>query len=575
MRMKAKSVLGALLTLVVCACQSTPPPATAIDTSTTKRVTGGSVVGFVDPATGVHVWRGIPFAAPPIGDLRWRAPRAVPNWEGVRRTVDHAPWCPQIRSALDDGSSADSVPLGDIMGQEDCLYLNVYAPANAVGQDLPVMMWIHGGSNTWGRAEQYNPSRLVADENVIVVVAQYRLGPLGWFAHSSIRAHADIPEDRSANFGTLDQIAALKWIRENAAVFGGSPKNVTIFGESAGGHNVAALLVSPLAKGLFHQAIIQSGSFNSVTWDFAETDSDQSGGRIMATKSSGAKSSKEATEDYRAISVADLFSLYRIGDGESDFAPPRIIQDGVVLPEMPLRDAFNSPSTFNAVPVITGSNKDETKLWNILDERLVKWRFGLIPIARDKKFYNSVSKYPSRMWRASAVDGPAANMVAGGHEDVWTYHFEWDEGRKYLGADFAHLFGAAHSLEIPFVMGDFKFLGDADKYIFTPQNEPGRLQLSSAMMRYWANFARSGDPGGVWQRWMQDGENILVLDSPAGGGVRMLADQETEARIVADLNSDASVTETERCLIFTAMRYWAEDQDGIVPKACTQPERAP
>lgn len=554
------------------ACAATPkaPPLPTVDASTITRITGGEIAGFVDPVTGAHVWRSVPFAAPPVGDLRWRAPRAAANWEGVRESIDHAPWCPQLRGALDDGSSAEGIPYGKVMGQEDCLYLNVHAPAGAADETLPVMMWIHGGSNTWGRAEQYDPSKLAATENVIVIVAQYRLGPLGWFAYSAIGEDAEIVEDRAANFGTLDQIAALKWIKTNAAAFGGDPNNVTIFGESAGGHNVAALLASPRAKGLFHRAIIQSGSFESVPWDYAESGDLQSASKI-ASALIGDLGAQGAVDRLRAVSVDDLFAQYTVTDGESDFTPPRIIQDGIVLPETPLRDAFSSPSTFNAVPIITGSNKDETKLWNILDDRLVKQRFGVIPIARDKEFYNTVSKYPSRMWRANAVDGPAAQMSAGGHKDVWTYHFEWDEGRKYLGADFGQLFGAAHSLEIPFVMGKFKFLGDADKYIFTKQNAPGRIQLSSEMMRYWANFARSGQPGGDWNRWTASGENILILDSPADGGTRMIADQETEARIVSDLTADDTVNDVQRCLVFGAMRYWALDEDTFVPEPCRAP----
>lgn len=561
-------VLSAVLA-VLSACASAPKTVPIVlDTSTTRTTQNGLVAGFVDVETGIHVWRGIPFAAPPEGDLRWRAPRAAASWDGVRPAIDHAPWCPQIRGGLDDGSSADAIPLGEVMGQEDCLYLNVFAPADAEGKGLPVMMWIHGGSNTWGRAEQYDPSRLVADENVIVVVIQYRLGPLGWFAHNVLRTHAKAPEDRSGNFGTLDQIAALKWIQDNASAFGGDPQNVTIFGESAGGHNVAALLASPLASGLFHRAIIQSGSFDSVPWDFAETDSPQSGGAILAGLAGGATNSKDAAKNFRAVSVKDLFAQYEIVDGDADFAPPRIIEDGVVLPETPLREAFGSPDTFHAVPIIMGSNKDETKLWNILDERLVKWRLGVIPVARDKEFYNTVSSYQSRMWRADAVDGPAALIASSGHEKIWTYHFEWDEGRKYLGADFALLFGAAHALEIPFVMGKFSFFGAADRHLFTRKNEPGRLGLSSQMMRKWANFARDGDPGEAWQRWSPDRENILILDSEAGGGIRMVADKESQARIVSDLQADARVTDEERCVVFTAMRFWVEAEDALIPDSC-------
>ena len=563
-----RTVLAAgLLAAAGCASAPKTPPTPVLDVSTTRSVTGGQIAGFVDADTSVRIWRSIPFAAPPVGDLRWRAPRPVNDWDGVRAAVDHAPWCPQVRSALDDGSSADSVPIGAVMGQEDCLYLNVYAPEGSDDAGLPVMMWIHGGSNTWGRAEQYDPTALVAKENVVVVVVQYRLGPLGWFAHPELRRTAETELDRSANFGNLDHIAALNWIGANIQTFGGNPENITIFGESAGGHDVVALLASPKAAGLFHKAIIQSGSFRSMPLDEAEQ-TDPLSATAIAAKLLGGSAQSDAATALRAVPVSDIFAAYESEDGESDLNLPRIIQDGIVLPSTPMRDAFQSTATFNAVPIITGSNKDETKLWNIMDERLVKWRFGIIPVARDPEFYDTVSEYPSRMWRATAVDGPAADMASGGHRDVWTYRFDWDEGRKYWGADFAQLFGAAHSLEIPFVMGQFRFLGDADKYIFTKQNAEERFHLSSVMMRHWANFARSGNPGGEWQRWSPDGDNIMLFDSISGGGVRMIADNETSERIVRDLQNDASVTESERCLVAFATRWWSEDPDTFLSPSC-------
>ena len=556
-----------IATLNGCASKPEIPPI-EVGLETTRSLENGDVAGFVDYATGVDVWRGIPFAAPPVGDLRWRAPRAPESWEGVRSSIDFAPWCPQIRSGLDDGSSAEDVPRGGLMGQEDCLYLDVYAPHGAQGKDLPVMMWIHGGSNTWGRAEQYNPARLVADENVIVVVVQYRLGPLGWFAHPALRASAETDLDKAANFGTLDQIAALKWIRQNASAFGGNSDNVTIFGESAGGHNVIALLASPMATGLFHRAIIQSGSFDSYPLDVAET-GDPLSATTIANSILGETGDATALRD---ISIQNLFDAYDMADGETDAELPRIIQDGVVLPSTPLRAAFSSRDTFNTVPLITGTNRDETKLWNIFDDRLVKRRLGVIPIARDKQFYDTVSKYPSRMWRATSVDEPATDIVKGGHADVWTYRFDWDEGRTYWGADFAHLFGAAHSLEIPFMMGDFDFLKSAGKYIFTKDNAPEREQLSTEMMRMWADFARDGNPGEKWRPWQQTASEIMLFDSASSGGARMVADRESTERIVSDLKSDTTVDEEQRCLVFFAMLWWAEDPDSILPESCVFPE---
>ena len=481
----------------------------------------------------------------------------------VRESLDNAPWCPQIRGPLDDGSSADAVPMGELMGQEDCLYLNIYAPATAANDGgLPVMMWIHGGSNTWGRAEQYDPSAFAAQENVIIAVVQYRLGPLGWFAHPALRASAESGDDRSVNFGVLDQIAALHWLRDNAAAFGGNSGNITIFGESAGGRNVAALVASRRASGLFHKAIIQSGLFDSVPLVEAERGSDQAA-TVIAHRLGA-----EDAASLRAVATADLFKAYPAGEA---FDPPQLIEDGVVLPRGGIRAALTSPTTFNAVPIITGTNKDETKLWNILNPDLVRWRFGLIPQARDPEFFDLLSSYQSRLWRAVAVDEPAAQMVAGGHRDVWTYRFDWDEGRTYFGANFGQLFGAAHGLEIPFVFGQFRFLGDADKYIFTKANANGRAALSKAMMYHWAEFARHGTPGGDWPRWSADGPNLLLLDSPAGGGVRMVSDDETADRVLADLRNDPRLTPGQRCKVFFELYAWEIYPVEKRPAGCTAP----
>ena len=267
-------IVALLAVLALSACstatgKAAAPPAT--DPATARTLSEGGVLGYVDAPTGAHVWRAIPFAAPPVGDLRWRAPRPPAPWTAQRVSVKPAPWCPQQLSALD---GVPKEKWGDIVGQEDCLYLDVYAPpmaADAASRaKLPVMMWIHGGSNTWGRADQYDGAALAARYKVVVVVIQYRIGALGWMAMDALRQGGTLPDDASPNFGTLDQIRALEWIRQDIGAFGGDAGRVTIFGESAGGQNVATLLTSPRAGGLFQRAIIQSGSFRSTPIQEAE-----------------------------------------------------------------------------------------------------------------------------------------------------------------------------------------------------------------------------------------------------------------------------------------------------------------
>jgi len=237
--MKQLYFIGIALCLSAC---SSSEPETELPRNpapvTTTAVTQGELVGFI-ANNGAHVWRGVPYAADTSGENRWRAPRPALAWDGTRSATEFAPACPQIATPFTPIASWTN---GTLEGSEDCLIFDIYAPADAKGKSLPVMMWIHGGSNVSGTSQLYVAENLAKNENVIVMSVQYRLGPLGWFSHPDLVASAVTPEDASANFGTLDLIAGLKWIRENAESFGGDPDNVTIFGESAGGQNVSTLL---------------------------------------------------------------------------------------------------------------------------------------------------------------------------------------------------------------------------------------------------------------------------------------------------------------------------------------------
>lgn len=566
--------LLAVLALAACSSATGKPSAPPAADPATARVLGeGGVVGYVDAPTGAHVWRAIPFAAPPVGDLRWRAPRPPAAWTGQRVSVKPAPWCPQQLSALD---GVKKERFGDVVGQEDCLYLDVYAPpmaADAAARaKLPVMMWIHGGSNTWGRAEQYDGSALAARYKVVVVVIQYRLGALGWMAMDALRQGGTLPDDASPNFGTLDQIRALEWIRQDIGAFGGDAGRVTIFGESAGGQNVAALLTSPRAKGLFHRAIIQSGSFRSTPIQEAEGLEQfprAESGVTLAPKIVG-EGNPITGAALRAAPVKAIYQAYKTPDEQRD--PIRIIADGVVLPAGGVDSVLGDPAAYNAVPVITGTNQDEMKLFNALNPSLVKYWFGKLPVARKQGLYDAFSRYPSRMWKLNAVDTPASRMTAGGLPTVWAYRFDWDEEGRVLISNLGKLLGSGHSLEIPFVFGHFKLLGAFDRFAFTKHNEPGRIALSNAMMSYWVNFAATGAPGrGVdgklpeWKPWSNApaAERMMIFDSPAGGGWRMSSDRETSQRIVADLLADKRVkTQAQRCDILTRV---ARDNPELGP----------
>lgn len=513
------------------------PPEPAPET--TRTIAQGKLIGFA-AENGAHVWRGVPFAADTSGDNRWRAPRPAPSWNDVRKATAFAPVCPQIATPF---TPIEGFVNGELEGSEDCLAMDIYAPADAEGRNLPVMVWIHGGSNVSGASQLYVGDRLAKNEDVIVVSVQYRLGPLGWFSHAALRENAETPEDASANFGTLDLIASLQWVRDNIAVFGGDPERVTIFGESAGGHNVVTLLGSPLAKGLFHRAIIQSGSFDSISISDAEgqTGSLKNPSQTVTERLGG-------PDKFHTATTQEIFDAYELAEGFME--SPRIIEDGVALPATSLREAFASTETFNAVPIITGTNRDEMKLFYIFDPRLTKKVLGQFYTARDQDLYDAASDYSGRVWRMRAVDQPAALMATAGHGSVYAYRFDWDEGGRFLWTDFSKLLGAAHALEIPFVFNRFTLIGDGDKVLFKKKTLKTRQQLSKTMGAYWGSFARDGVPaskdGPQWSVY-DVAANVIHFDSTNDGGVRMRDGAETADALIADLKKDPRLEQSERC----------------------------
>ena len=243
--------------------EETPPPVAA--PATVRTIESGKIIGYVDRES--HAWVGIPFAAPPVDALRWKAPRAVEPWTETLQALEFGSQCPQ--SGLGVGPPA---------GSEDCLYLNVWAPVNT-DDKRPVMYFIHGGGNHIGEAATpiYHGARYAREHDVVVVTINYRLGPFGWLAHPGLREPGESPQtlaDNSGNYGTLDIIHGLQWVQRNITDFGGDPHNVTIFGESAGGFDVLTMMVSPLAAGLYHKAISQSGGMTLVPMSEAENYAD-------------------------------------------------------------------------------------------------------------------------------------------------------------------------------------------------------------------------------------------------------------------------------------------------------------
>ncbi|MGH7820754.1 MAG: carboxylesterase family protein, partial [Candidatus Binatia bacterium] len=413
--------LGALLCLVLAgaACRPEKPPAPPVaDADSRRTLVTGDVVGFTG-RYGAHVWMGIPYAAPPEGERRWRAPAPPQRWSGVREALRPGGVCPQFPSRFAGIESDDP---DEPVGEEDCLYLNVYAPRFAPdevpgeGRRLPVLFWIHGGGNVIGHASFYDGGNLASTERVVVVALNYRLGPLGWFRHAALREGARSDADRSGNYGTLDLVRGLEWVRENAAAFGGDPRNVTLFGESAGARNVFSLLLAPAARGLFHRAIVQSGGTGTTPLAEAEAfaDGDPPGERnssneVLLRLLGGGGERREAKRRLEAMKPAEveaalrrfhayeLLATYATEAQEGLIDVPQLFRDGVVLPAADPLAVLRS-GEYNRVPTIFGTNRDEDKLFLAVNREYVRWPFGLLPLVRDAGRYEATARHLSLHW---------------------------------------------------------------------------------------------------------------------------------------------------------------------------------
>jgi len=537
--------------------------------------TSGITNGFL--MKGVVNWDDIPYAQPPVGNLRWKAPRELSNQNAlIEPKVNN--FCVQKPSGM-GGSELD----GDefFSGTEDCLYLDIKAPKSKFSNLLPVMFWIHGGGNTSGLKDIYDFSEMVKKHNVIVVSINYRLGPFGWFTHPSIQSLQN-DDDKSSNFGTLDIIAALEWVKSNISKFGGNPDNVTIFGESAGGHNVLSLLVSKKAKGLFHKAISQSGYTTSISaqqayrQDKSSPTSQHTSWKIVNQVLEKAKlppqkdlSNLEIRKTLKDLDARDFFINY--SDRPSYQEIPLLTADGIVIPIDGLKEAISNRDHVNIVPIIAGSNRDEVKLWLASAEYFVGLEYSffgsLLGVPRvklkDEAAFELFNSYRSRAWKIRGVDNPLRSLAFAGNNDLYAYRYDWDDHRKWPIANFKKLIGAAHASEIPLLTGNNKLVGDYGFFIY-PKG-PSKSFLSKNMMNFWTNFAKSGKPGlsSNKQEWIKYNgineidSNFMVLDNRKN--LKMSNDQNSFKSLVKDLYYEESITYLEKCVVLLQMLTFVGD----------------
>ncbi|WP_037361118.1 carboxylesterase/lipase family protein [Amycolatopsis orientalis] len=471
---------------------ASPPPMSDL-----IKVRDGVLRGVL--SAGHRTFSGIPFAAPPVGDRRWRAPEPVTPWRGVRNATKPGNRCAQ----LGQGSSTRPATIGS----EDCLYLNVTTPATDEHAHLPVMVWIPGGGFVSGAGSDYDPTRLAVAGHVVVVTINYRLGALG-FLHD--RALGD--DAWTGNYGLADQQAALRWVRDNIGAFGGDAHNITAFGQSAGAFSVCAQLASPRARGLFDKAIVQSGPCgNSFV---SEADAQDRGARVAARL--GCAVAADVGACLRAKPADDLVGL----DDDQAFSSTGRLRDmpwtpvagTPALPVQPL-DALRS-ATARGIPLIQGTTRDEMRPFVALDNDA---RGQPVTLARYPAILRQVfgadadralAEYPAGRYptpglalatvltdwgaKLGSCAAPPADTAAARHAPVYAYEFAQDDGQR-IGT---FPMGAAHGAELPYLF-DGTFAG--------PRQAPPSPALSQTMISYWTSFARTGNPNSdaapTWPRY--------------------------------------------------------------------------
>jgi len=477
--------------------------------------TRGGMVAGVDE-DGLAVFKGVPFARPPVGPLRFRPPQPAEPWSGVRPADAYGRWAPQRLAP--EGSGIGGEELGQ---DEDCLTLNVWTPAAGPGR-RPVMVWVHGGAFLTGAGSGllYRGQQLAARGDVVVVTVNYRLGALGFGAHPALR---DPGTGACGNWGLLDQLAALRWVSDNISGFGGDPANVTVFGESAGAVSVGVMLGMPAARGLFAKAIAQSGGPGAATLSAGADSMEMVAGELGLPE--------VARDALERVPVADLLEAQgrvasrRVMGGQLAFLP---VVDGAVVPRPPLEAIADGNSA--GVPLLAGTNGDEMRFFAIADraafvldeatlaervERLVGPGSAPPTIAAYAAARSARNQptTPSQLWFAIAGDHlfrvPAIRMAeaqAANGAPAYSYLFTWPS------PVFDGVLGACHALELPFVFGKLSIPSLA---LFAGSGREAE-QLSGRMQDAWLGFARTGDPShpgiGPWPRYQPGRRATMVLD---------------------------------------------------------------
>ena len=576
-KIKSKLIICLFISFTVCADYSI---------KTESGITDGKL------KNKVIYWYDIPYAQPPVGELRWKAPRKIINSD-INIIPKDDNFCVQKTSSLGGSAQLSSE---NISGTEDCLYLDILAPKNKTSNSLPVMFWIHGGGNTSGLKDLYDFDKMASKHQVVIVRINYRLGPFGWFTHPAIQ---DLQEgiDKTSNFGTLDIIAALKWVKNNISLFGGDPNNVTIFGESAGGHNVYSLIESKKANGLFHKAISMSGYTTSISTKHAYKQSKRSATsdftswevvEHLTNNNQSNLSKNEIREILLSMPATKFFEIY--ANRESYQEIPLLTADDIVISEIGLRKSLSDTNLINNVPVIAGSNLDEVKLWLATAEYFVDLDYSFlgsifgIPkvILNNEESFEAFNYYRSSAWKIRGVDYPLQSLSKAGNNELYSYRFDWDDHTKFIVGDFRKLIGAAHATEIPLLTGNSKLVDGFPLSLLIYPPSSSKRYLSKNMMRFWSNFAKYGSPGDssnsvFWEKYNLEANipNYLILDKK--DNLKMSKGNLSFEMLSNELYKDNRVNDIEKCVILLQMFTFVGDDiydENIkkYPGACDREE---
>jgi len=478
------------------------------------KLDAGLVSGTTGSSGEIRMFKGIPYAAPPVGDLRWQAPQPAAHWDGVRKAEEFGARCMQggfggggrqgggRRGAAPGGNAAAApapppgfTPAPQPPTSEDCLFINVWTPARAANERRPVMVFTYGGGFTGGAgSEARYDGEALAKKGVVVVTSNYRLGAFGWFAHPELTKESG--HNASGNYGLMDAVAALKWVQKNIAAFGGDPRNVTIFGESAGAFSVASMVGSPEAKGLFKHAIAESGAWMGIRMGKMTTLSAAEEAGTTMMEAMGTKT----VADARKLSAEELLQKGR---------PGGMIVDGWYVPEDLSLTFANGRQ--NDVDILVGSNQDEGTFFQFRGPGATQFQ------SQVKERWGDLSDSFFKLYPA-ASDEEANTSSLNMQRDEMTWHARlWAastarRGKKAYVYYFTHVppsapgqpsRGATHTAELAYVFGNLipanREWPDVDK------------RLADQMTSYWANFAKNGDPNGAglpaWPAYKDKGTN--------------------------------------------------------------------